>query len=267
MNEDKINEYINTHPRECLYALFTILMLIWQTSAGFLGILFYVILIRKYKTSSLMIFVLGLFLLMSGIYFEQGTLSTVALGHFIKAGFQYNKLFWIDLIRSDYQAALIDIDDYILCLPLFIAGVLGLIDLIPKPAHADTIKALQSGLLPNQLQELPDRAITSLLDKAIENDSGTLLGVSKYTGSIITIPDHYVNQVVLVLGTTGAGKTITLRRFYQRAIKKRYPLIVIDGKPEEDNIKWLMKIAAQNNRPFYGFNCGDYQHYDPLTDV
>ena len=85
---------------------------------------------------------------------------------------------------------------------------------------------------------------------------GTVLGISKYSGECSTVPDKDVNQVVMVLGTTGSGKTITLRRFYQRAITQGYPLIVVDGKPDVDNIAWLMKLAEQHGRRFFGFNCG-----------
>src|SRR5690606_7066496 len=63
----------------------------------------------------------------------------------------------------------------------------------------------------------------------------------------------------------GGGKTITLRRFYQRALIQRYPLIIVDGKPTEDNVQWVQALATRYGRPFYGFNCGDYAHYDCLA--
>ena len=99
-----------------------------------------------------------------------------------------------------------------------------------------------------------------------EDHDGTVLGVSKYTGKYSVIADQDINQVLLVLGTTGSGKTITLRRFYQRAITKGYPLIVIDGKPDAENIKWLMKLADNHGRMFFGFNCGNNLPYDPLAN-
>jgi len=182
---------------------------------------------------------------------------------------QYNKLFLIDFFAGHYQVALLNLlrhIEYLASLPIVVAGVLGVIDLIPRPAHDDTIKALQAGKLPHQKEELSDKKISVLLESIMDDDAGTVLGVSKYTGSTIIVPDHHVNQVALVLGTTGSGKTITLRRFYHRAIKQNYPLIIVDGKPDETNINWLMGLAKQNNRAFYGFNCGNYQRYNPLAD-
>jgi conjugal transfer pilus assembly protein TraD len=79
------------------------------------------------------------------------------------------------------------------------------------------------------------------------------------------IPDQAINQMVLVLGTTGGGKTVTLRRFYQRALQQAYPLIVIDGKPTEENIFWLQKKSQDYQRTFYSFNCAECHHYDPFA--
>ncbi|MFM2322696.1 MAG: hypothetical protein RLZZ225_849, partial [Pseudomonadota bacterium] len=42
-------------------------------------------------------------------------------------------------------------------------------------------------------------------------------------------------------------------------------LIIIDGKPTEENSAWLQKISQHYQRNFYGFNCAEYHHYDPLA--
>lgn len=95
--------------------------------------------------------------------------------------------------------------------------------------------------------------------------SGTVLGYSQYTGDSIVVSDSAVNQVLLVLGTTGSGKTVTLRCFYDRAIKENYPLVIVDGKPNPNHINWLAMLAKQCGRSFFGFNCWNNWHYDPLV--
>ena len=95
---------------------------------------------------------------------------------------------------------------------------------------------------------------------------GTLLGVSTSNGNAVVVADSVVNQLVMVLGTTGAGKTITLRRFFKRALLKNYPLIIVDGKPTEENTLWIETEARKHNKPFYGFHCGNFYHYNCLSD-
>jgi hypothetical protein len=43
-------------------------------------------------------------------------------------------------------------------------------------------------------------------------------------------------------------------------------LIVVDGKPTDENVAWLSGLARKHGRKFYGFNCSTYSHYDPLAN-
>ncbi len=99
-----------------------------------------------------------------------------------------------------------------------------------------------------------------------ETVQGVLLGTSLSTGKNIVIPDFVLNQGVMILGTTGGGKSITLRRFYERAMFGKEALIIVDGKPTESTVQWIKERAALAERPFYGFNCDENWHYDPLAE-
>jgi hypothetical protein len=156
---------------------------------------------------------------------------------------------------------------YLLGMPLLFAGVLSVVELMQNSPHQKAITALQKGEHLHVRKELSDKKLESALKRVDESRyDGTVLGVSNYTGAPVVLPDNYINQVLLVLGTTGSGKTITLRRFYKRAITKGLPLIIVDGKPTTENIQWVQALAEKHNRKFYGFNCGNYAHYDCLSD-
>ena len=100
----------------------------------------------------------------------------------------------------------------------------------------------------------------------LEETRGVLLGISESTGKEIVIPDFVLNQGVMILGTTGGGKSITLRRFYEHAINGKETLIIVDGKPTETTVKWIKERADQKACVFYGFNCADHWHYDALAE-
>jgi len=266
--EDKFNDYINSHPRECLSLLVIGLSLLWQSAAAILGFLVYVLFIRVINGSRWLLLAAGLVVALAAIYL-QANQSTVL--EFMQHGFHSNLYFWKLLFQHQSYAAFAFLFHYeiiyILGFPLLIAGILGIIDLIVNNPHEKMMKALQKGTHQDDLVELKDKVVNNALKNLNdENYDGTVLGVSKYNGQCIVMPDRDINQVVLILGTTGAGKTITLRRFYQRAIRKGYPLIIVDGKPDDSNIEWLKNLAEQNDRPFFGFNCANKLHYDPLAN-
>jgi hypothetical protein len=145
--------------------------------------------------------------------------------------------------------------------------VMDALNLIPEKPHQKVVRDLQKGINSEITTEISakvvDRALKSLKE---EEHNGTVLGVSQFTGKYSVIPDRDINQVMLVLGTTGSGKTITLRRFYKRAIMQGYPLVIVDGKPDDANIAWVNELANKHNRKFIGFNCSNFLPYDPLAN-
>lgn len=266
-NNDRINDYINSHLRECLFFLVIGISFVWQSGSTILALLIYV-LFTKINGSRLLLFGTGLIAALLAIYYENTNTDTIK---FLVNGFHLNFYFWSLLFQNKVIDAFVFMCRYefiyILGCPLLLAGIVSFIDLISNSPHEKMMKALQKGIHPDDRVEVKNyilsRALKNLKD---EQYDGTVLGVSKYTGKYVVMPDSDVNQVVLVLGTTGSGKTITLRRFYKRALIKGHPLIIVDGKPDEANIEWIKNLANQNGRPFFGFNCANKLHYDPLAN-
>src|SRR5579885_241966 len=216
--EDKINDYINSHPRESLMIVTFCLMMIWQTIPSLMTIILYVVLIRLSEVNRWVVITMACLIALEAIYLSQHNLSSNALAVFLKMGFKENKQVWHFLFTNKPQSALnypLQYDYlYLLGAPLLMVGILSLIELIPNNPHEAKMKALQKGSLQNEVKEISDRAVTRALNKINDvNPEGTVLGVSTFNGKSVVIPDRYINQIALVLGTTGSGKTITLRRF------------------------------------------------------
>jgi conjugal transfer pilus assembly protein TraD len=262
MQNDRLNDYINSHPRECLWVVLVVVCFVWQSVVAILALSIYLILIKRFQVKWWWLFLTGGVLFGGALLLSQQDFSSI-----IKQGFNNNAAFWHCLLRSSPLEAISTVKfNYIVGFPLVLAGLFSLIDLIPKNPHRQEMLALQKGQY-NVMSELSEEQAAKALAKINDDDhDGTVLGVSKYTGKTVVINDQDINQVLLVLGTTGSGKTITLRRFYQRAIKKGYPLIIVDGKPDESNIAWIMSLAEKHRRKFFGFNCGNYLPYDPLAN-
>lgn len=270
-NSDKFNDYINSHPRESLWMIILGLSLVWQTAATLIALILYVFLIRLMKVERWVIFLFGILLAIETVYLSQHSLALLGFSSFIRHGFTMNGIFWKLMWANKPYGVLSFLYNYaylyLIGSPLLIAAVFSLIDLISNNPHETQMHALQKGIYQNEEIEVKGKLLNKKLKNlSDENMHGTVLGVSKYSGKPVIVPDRHINQVALVLGTTGSGKTITLRRFYQRAMMKSYPLIVVDGKPDDSNIEWLMNLAERYGRKFFGFNCGNNLSYDSLAN-
>src|SRR3990167_9117753 len=232
-------------------------ILFWQLPVSLMGVLLYIVLNQLLRFAWWFILSLGLIINLFTLAIIKATNPTLNLMVYLEHGvfvnqqfcyalFTHTIAFWLYYFYSHMLT-------YLLGFSLLLAGLLATIDYIFK---CWAFKKLQRMVINNH-------PMFSSLNN--QKEEGTLLGISKNTQQMVIIPDRAINQVLLVLGTTGSGKTITLQRFYQRAVNKHYPLLIIDGKPTSENIKQIFTLAKKSNQPFYGFNCGNFYHYDCLA--
>lgn len=110
---------------------------------------------------------------------------------------------------------------------------------------------------------IPPPSTTRSKVREAEDGDGSELGSG--THGRFAVPDSWLNKMLLIVGTTGSGKTTTLRHFYRRAIREGYAVIAIDGKPDQSNIEWIRREAEESGKNFNGFNCADFCKYDFLS--
>lgn len=271
MMENKLDDFINEYPRQTLQLFIIAVCVVWQSVVAVIGVVLYLILIKYYRLKWWQLLPIAVGVAAIVLFVEQYCADAhVGLSGIIKQGFSFNHIFWTQLLKGKVTNAfqfLYQYDIYYLIgLPFLFSSILSIVDLINSNPFEVALRSLQKGIAHDGFSECPTEIINNALQRIKnENFDGTVIGVSKFTGSNVVIPDSYLNSVVLIFGTTGSGKTITIRRFYERAARKGYPQIYVDGKPDERNIQWLAQVAEKNGVPFYGFNCRNYYHYDPLA--
>lgn len=261
MSDIQINRFIASYPKETLWLGVLFIGFTWQFLGTILGIVLYYLFKKFSKYQWWVLLIPGMIIILLAI--------NLNFQVYVKDGFRVNFFFFRKLFAGDFGSAFLFIVDnginYILSFPLFFAGIMSVIEKIPDNPHKKIMGKLYAGKIV-KAKELDYKQLRKKIININEDDyDETVLGVSKFTGLPVILPDKFLNQIVLVLGTTGGGKTITLRRIYGRAIKKGYPLIIIDGKPDQENIDWIISLAKEHNRKFFGFNCGEYSSYNPLA--
>lgn len=270
-SRDMVGSWVNANPRETMKIVAIGILFIWQTLPTLLGIGVYYG-VQRYRPHQLnLLLMASVFLTLPCVALQLYGMETFIPQAYLVYGWQVNKTVWLFFLSGEYRQAIFCIlymgFNYTVGLPTLVAAAIAAIDLIPLNVHKQTLSALQRGRqLQGDSQQKSEDEIKQALDHLVPYaESGAVLGVSTISGQPVIVDDHAVNQVVLVLGTTGGGKTITLRRFIDRAIHKRYPVIIVDGKPSDENVAWVKQLAEANGQPFFGFNCGDCDHYDPLA--
>ncbi|MDQ3187107.1 MAG: hypothetical protein M3Q16_11775, partial [Pseudomonadota bacterium] len=271
-------DYIAEKPRQALQLGVMAAVAFWLVPAAFMGLILFLLFHRVLKVDWYWVLGAGFLMLGMVVFIEVRStpfqLSFIEnLQHLLRVGFAHNVLIFKAIFSGEPEAifsALRQSLGFAGVFSFFIAGLLSVLELIPNSAYERDLRALQrkQAVARGQLvMGLGHRS--SVLERVINRNvpppTGTRLGVSLTTQQAVVVPDETVNQMVLVLGTTGGGKTVTLRRFNQHALVQGYPQIIVDGKPTDENVAWVQAVAQQQGRPFFGFNCGGYDHYDCLA--
>jgi hypothetical protein len=146
---------------------------------------------------------------------------------------------------------------------LFFAGlssyIFWIFSLVPNNAHERELRRIRKGQQ-KKSKEISSYRATSKLKNS------DCLAVSLKNGKLVDVSNKQLNHILMVVGTTGGGKTVTLTHFYRRAIATGMPLTIIDGKPDDNTIHELARYAQSKGVPFYGFNVANFCKYDFLSD-
>lgn len=270
MVRDQFINIFESAQKESMQLLLFFVTALWQLMPAMLGVTVYFIFLKPQPRRWVWI-AYGSILLLGVNLLIDFCLSGnhITFRDFVWHGFQLNWLFIKDIFDNGLLIALMEYIQQtfnaMLAFSFIFSIIYVLIDFIRINPHDAALEALQKGAIKvAHTQNL--QAALQKIDQIDEAQlAGTALGVSYNTQRLVIVPDKYVNQVLLVLGTTGGGKSITLRRFYQRAALKGYPLIIVNGKPTEEDTDWLKRLAKKYGQSFYGFNCANYDAYDPLA--
>jgi hypothetical protein len=226
MTDKAKNNWTEKNPRGALQLTFLILVCVYLLPAALLGTIFFVLLTKLFRIRWIWVLNIGLFAVTLLLFLEEYRAGFVLpLSDFLLQTQAVNVSLIRDLFSDGLSSSLFFMYQtmlwQVLSFSLLVAAVLATFELIPNSAHEKEMRSLQKRKK-TESGDIKDSVVSKTLErldeKCEENYDGTVLGVSKTTNRAVGLPDKFVNQLVLVLGTTGGGKTITLRRFYQRAI-------------------------------------------------
>ena len=115
-------------------------------------------------------------------------------------------------------------------------------------------------------------ALLNQLHKPTEMVLGTVLPVNhtelKYNMKKIEVDDVVLSGETLITGSTGSGKTTTLKTILKQRIDTRRPVVFFDYKGEEDILDDIKAFAKANHTPYYEFSARTCNFtYDPFKNL
>jgi conjugal transfer pilus assembly protein TraD len=108
-------------------------------------------------------------------------------------------------------------------------------------------------------------------DKEKEMLPQTVLGFNEQ-GDEVPITDEEASMQTMVIGTTGAGKTTTLKRFIESCARRGLPCIIVDGKGGKGDKNFpgeVEELAKMYNRKFEHFDINgemSRKTYNPIRN-
>lgn len=114
--------------------------------------------------------------------------------------------------------------------------------------------------------------ISNQLHKPTQMVVGTVLPVNhseiKYNFKKIELDDVVLSGETLITGSTGSGKTTTLKTILKQRIDDRRPVVFVDYKGEEDILDEIKGYAKEAGLPYYEFSARVCTFtYDPFINL
>ena len=132
-----------------------------------------------------------------------------------------------------------------------------------SPLKASTQAGVKNSALGKFLKE---RALQHVNEKPAATADGTTLGIRRDNRKTVDLSDRDANKHMLVLGTVGSGKTISILNLVESAIQREMPVVYVDGKGDYDLGCQVMTFAKAQGRPSYLFAMGGESCiYNPLA--
>ena len=115
-------------------------------------------------------------------------------------------------------------------------------------------------------------AVLNKLHKPKELVIGRILPVNqneiKYNMKTIELDDIVLSGETLITGSSGSGKTTTMKTILKQRIDEKRPVVFFDYKGEEDILDDIRSFARNNNLPYYEFSSRLCTFkYDPFLNL
>ena len=115
-------------------------------------------------------------------------------------------------------------------------------------------------------------AVLNKLHKPKELVIGRILPVNRneiaYNMKAIELDDVVLSGETLITGSSGSGKTTTMKTILKQRIDTKRPVVFFDYKGEEEILDELKSFAESNGMPFYEFSDRDCTFtYDPFLNL